>query len=119
MQSVRHFQGLGDFLSLIEILHEDMITLFTKWIENGANMILAMDANENVCNDMLVQQLVDSPLHMTCMIERLTGTQAPNLHHMSQESISTSFGTSGLALSIPWYTLIGMDSKTIGVLTLK
>ena len=61
------YQGVGDFQSPREILHDDIIATVTLWILDGVIIVLAIDANKNVYNGQLACRLLQVPyICMAC-----------------------------------------------------
>ncbi len=88
----------------------DLTNLITKWVSEGANVILAIDANQNVYSCLLAKKLAEHPINMNCAVEKTIGERVPNSHHRGTTPISTVFSTPGItpqnAMVYPhWYNL--------------
>jgi hypothetical protein len=61
VQSARYYQSIGDFCSPAEIFEDDLLSQLDKWITEGANIIMAIDANQDVYLGKLATALSQGP----------------------------------------------------------
>jgi hypothetical protein len=67
---------------------EDIVVAIAKWRQDGEEVILVIDANQDVYNSKLCQML--------CLFEPVLGECIPNSHFWGRIAISTMFGSPGL-----------------------
>ena len=106
-QQQRYFESKGDFRYPSTIFVEDIIGAITKWRQEGEQVILAIDANQDVYNGKLASSL-EKFCQMSCLFEPVLGERVPNSHFRGRTAISTMFGSPGLvsnnAICFPhWY----------------
>lgn len=63
-QSSQYYQSVGDFHSPLIIFMDDLLCMLYQWIPKGVNVILSIDANQDVYNSTLAPQLAKWPEHM-------------------------------------------------------
>jgi hypothetical protein len=107
-QSVRYYQSIGDLRSPAVIFQEDLLHQIRDWVTTGANVVIAMDANQNIYTGPIATALSAAPFHMECLIKKTVGANVPNSHHRGTEAISSVLGTPGItpehAMVYPhWY----------------
>jgi hypothetical protein len=79
-QEARYFQTLGDFCAPSDIFIEDITTLVRMWHQQGKEVLLAIDCNQDVYSGKLAQLLTDTTINMRCMMEPALGVKVPNSH---------------------------------------
>jgi hypothetical protein len=77
---------------------EDLLHEISEWRASGHQVILALDANQNVYTGPFATALRDDKYGMACLFQEATGAEAPNSHFRGSEPITTFFGTGGLTL---------------------
>jgi len=77
---------------------EDLITQIQSWRSAGHEVILALDANQNVYDGELATRLGEAPINMCCLLEQAIGAKAPNSHFRGNKPITTIFGSNGLTV---------------------
>jgi hypothetical protein len=93
-----YFESIGDFRDPDEILLGDLLAQIKLWREAGEQVILALDANQNVYDGPLGQALSEPPYNMHCLLESATGSRVPNSHFRGKDPITTIFGSAGLVV---------------------
>jgi hypothetical protein len=119
-QHKRFFESRGDFRYPSTIFVEDITNEIVKWRLAGEEVVLAIDANQDVYGGKLALALRDS-CQMACLLEPILGERVPNSHFRGTTAISTVFGTPGLvsnnAMCFPhWY---GVGDHRVFVLELS
>jgi hypothetical protein len=105
----RYFhEARGDFRDPAVILVEDLLDEIARWRSAGFEVILALDANQNVYTGPLATALQDECYGLSCLFQAATGADAPKSHFRGSEPITTILGTGGLtvgdAMAYPhWY----------------
>ena len=120
-QSRYYLQSQGDHHLPTMVFLEDILEAIHTWIQEGSNVILAINANQNVYQGALAQRLSQFPYYMECAVEKCIGAQVPNSHHRGSEPISTIFCISGIsprhAMVYPhWY---GIGDHRVFILELS
>ena len=90
------------------ILVEDLLKEIARWRLAGFEVILALDANQNIYTGPLATALQDERYGLSCLFQAATGSDAPKSHFRGSEPITTIFGSGGLtvgdAMAYPhWY----------------
>jgi len=78
------------------------------WRLNGEEVILFIDANQNVYRANLSTRLSQPDIQLHCLMDSAMGEPVPNSHFRGKSQISTIFGSKGLetghAMCYPhWY----------------
>ena len=120
-QAVRYFQAIGDFRPPADILIDDLASLISGWRKDGDEVVLALDANQDVYSGKLARALSVGDADLSCLMEPVLGEQVPNSHFRGTGKISTIFGSPGLiqghAMCSPhWY---GIGDHRVFVLELS
>ena len=107
-QQSRYFQSRGDFRYPSTIFIEDISSMISRWRTNREEVILCIDANQDVYNGRLATRLASHDIQLTCLLEPALGCPVPNSHFRGTGKISTIFGSPGLveghAMCYPhWY----------------
>jgi hypothetical protein len=107
-QEARFFQAKGDFRSPSDIFIEDIVSLIRSWRQEGDEVILAIDSNQDVYEGKLARCLTEDRINLSCLMEAALGEKVPNSHFRGQGKITTIFGSPGLveghAMCYPhWY----------------
>eukprot|EP00956_Cyclotella_meneghiniana_P004095 scaffold4965_cov23-Cyclotella_meneghiniana.AAC.3 len=92
------YHGRGEFRNPDEILIDDLLSLFKGWREAGSEVILALDANQDVYDGVLATRLSECPYNMCCLLQQATGAKVPNSHFRGRRPITTIFGSNGLTV---------------------
>jgi hypothetical protein len=82
--------------------------MIRSWRRQGEEVLLCIDANQDVYQGSLATRLSLTDIQLTCMMEPALGEQVPNSHFRGTRKMSTIFGTPGLveghAVCYPhWY----------------
>jgi hypothetical protein len=75
-----YHEARGDFRSPDEIMMEDLLHEISEWRVLGHQVILALDANQNVYTGPFATALRDDKYGMACLFQEATGAEAPNSH---------------------------------------
>ena len=59
---------------------EDLLCEIAEWQASGHQVILALNANQNVYTGLLATALRDDKYGMMCLFQEATGAEAPNSH---------------------------------------
>ena len=107
-QHSRYFQAKGDFRSPSEIFIDDLANQVSIWRTSGDEVIVCVDANQDVYNGALAVRLARPDTDLRCIMEPALGERVPNSHSRGSGKISTIFGSPGLegghAMCYPhWY----------------
>ena len=78
------------------IFHQDLLELFMSWRVSGCNIILGIDANQNVYTGHLASLLCVPPISMTCLIHDTMACCVSISHHHGCQPITTLSGTPGI-----------------------
>eukprot|EP00956_Cyclotella_meneghiniana_P028831 scaffold68204_cov23-Cyclotella_meneghiniana.AAC.3 len=92
------YHARGEFRNPDEILIDDLLALFKGWREAGSEVILALDANQDMYDGILATRLSECPYNMCCLLEQATGAKVPNSHFRGRRPITTIFGSNGLTV---------------------
>ena len=110
-QHRRYFQSKGDFWRPSDICFHDLISFLRDCRLLGEEIILCIDANENVYSGRLAMELQKSPLDMSCLIKSVTGSAIPATHQRGSQPIDCILGTLGLipenGMVFPFYYGVG------------
>lgn len=93
-----YFHAIGDFRNPDDILLSDLLEQFRLWRGEGHEVILSLDANQDVYDGYLAQKLSDGPYNMCCLLQQATGAKVPNSHFRGKRPITTIFGSTGLTV---------------------
>jgi hypothetical protein len=105
----RYFhKAKGNFRDPAVILVEDLLEEIARWRLAGLEVILALDANQNIYTGPLATALQEERYGLSCLFQAATGSDAPKSHFRGSEPIMTIFGSGGLtvgdAMAYPhWY----------------
>ena len=91
-----YFVRKGDLRDPAEIFLQDILSFIRQCRLSGAQVMLALDANQHVYDGQLANALKDAPFHMGCLMEEAMGSKVPNSHFRGTDPITTIFGTPGL-----------------------
>jgi hypothetical protein len=87
----RYFhEASGDFRDLAVILIEDLLKEIAGWRSAGFEVILALDANQNVYTGPLAMALKDEKYGLSCLFQAATGADAPKSHFHGSKPRTTS-----------------------------
>ena len=95
-QEERYFLRRGDNRYPLTIMIEDLLRHIREWRLAGEEVLLALDANQDVYDGTLGMALSHPPFDMGCMMEQATGSRVPNSHHRGHVPISTIYGSKGI-----------------------
>jgi hypothetical protein len=93
-----YYQSIGDFRRPDNILLEELLSQMRAWRNAGHEVILSLDANQDIYDGSLAISLVEAPFHMCCLFQQATGEKAPNSHFRGRTPITTIFGSNGLTV---------------------
>jgi hypothetical protein len=95
-QQSRYFQARGDFRYPSTVFIDDILTMIARWRKNGEEVILCIDANQDVYRGKLAMRLALPDIQLTCLMEPALSGPVPNSHFRGTGKISTIFGSPGL-----------------------
>ena len=95
-QEQRYFVRKGDLRDPSEIFQQDLLLFIRQCRTDGAQVMLALDANQDVYDGQLANALNQGPFHMACLMEEAMGSKVPNSHFRGTDPITTIFGSPGL-----------------------
>lgn len=107
-QHSRYLQAKGEFRYPSTVFIEDITTLISKWRQDGDEVVLCIDSNQDVYTGHLACALGQKNIQMGCLFQHALGEQVPNSHFRGKGKLSTIFGSPGLlegnAMCYPhWY----------------
>ncbi|KAL3788945.1 hypothetical protein HJC23_000229 [Cyclotella cryptica] len=111
-QHCRYFQARGDFRCPSAIFVDDLAMQLATWRSNGEEIILCIDANQDVYRGSLATRLSQPDVQLHCLMESAMGEPVPNSHFRGKSQISTIFAVTGWNPDMPCATPTG-DYPTI------
>lgn len=93
-----YFHSVGDFRDPDKIMVEELLVQIRTWRDAGHEVILSLDANQDVYEGALASALSEAPFHMCCLLQQAVGAKAPNSHFRGRKPITTIFGSNGLTV---------------------
>ena len=93
-QHRRVLKAGGELRQPNEVFHEELVEQMLQWKQEGANVILCGDFNENVYTDKLARRLAEPDLGMTEQIRRITGEEIPPTHERGKQPLCAIYATS-------------------------
>ena len=97
-QEQRYFVKRGDLRDPTQIFIADILGAIRSWRSAGLQVVLVLDANQDVYDGQLAMALQQAPYHMGCLMEEAMGCRVPNSHSRGKKPLTTFFGTSGLTV---------------------
>jgi hypothetical protein len=98
-QSARQLKAiLGDLRNPREVFVEHLSDQIRKWTAQGSEVVLYIDANENVYNGMLSRSLSADDINMTEQFYAIIGEHAPASHSTGKRPITGLFTTAGVTV---------------------
>ena len=93
-----YYESIGDFRQPDTIMFDELLSQMRAWRNAGHEVILSLDANQDIYDGPLARSLVEAPFHMCCLFQQATGEKAPNSHFRGRTPITTIFGSNGLTV---------------------
>jgi hypothetical protein len=95
-QRQRYLRGKGCFTDPCKYFIQKLVEQLLVWKQNGDNIILVGDFNEDVYQDGLAARLQEEDLQMSCQFQRINGERLPNSHQSGRTPLMTMFATEGI-----------------------
>jgi hypothetical protein len=95
-QHSRYFKALGDHTNPRTIFYNHLLEFIAKCRANGEEVVLFIDANENVYTGRLARALSGDDFNMKEQFFTVTGKQAPASHANGSRPITGLFATAGV-----------------------
>ena len=110
-QHRRFFHSKGDFRRPSDICLHDLLSFLRDCRSLGDEIVLCIDANENIYTGRLATELQRAPLNMCCLVKSATGSAIPPTHQRGSQPIDCIAGTPGIiadyGMVYPFYYGVG------------
>jgi hypothetical protein len=95
-QHSHYFEALGNHTNPRTLFCEHLLEFIAKCKADGEEVVLYIDANENVYTGQLAKALTNDDFNLREMFQQVTGKQAPASHSSGSRPITGIFATAGI-----------------------